>query len=229
MRVDLDQNAAVLTLTKGESFYLKPDVLRSTTHFDWCITPPFPLGSPIARIMHGCYFGMRKVKASSEDVSVRVTGTNAVGGFRALDVLAGESFYVKAHNLAGFSSTFDDLHTHVRFAPVFWCLRKHFLPVFSGPGTVLIYSSSPMQESTAREYQPESVIGFNINRPFTAAIPNPSESTSQVVNLFSRAIVWRFQDEGTCLVENRTEEESRNSARHPIVKLLGHLLGLFRV
>ncbi len=219
MNIKTEANTAHVTMDPGERFFFKGSHLRGVSAFNWSLVPPYPFGSPIARALHGCYFGMKYVDADTETRGVAITGHHPRGSFISIDVPPGHQYYVNARLLAGFSSRFEKIHTHIKVAPVYWCVKKHFFPVFTGPGNILLYSASPIQDSAALEFQPERIAAFNIQRRFQAVPPAPTTVASQGINVFSRETIWRFLDGGQTFVESHNFEEA-----HAGKGSLGHVL-----
>ncbi len=213
----------------GEEFFFKGSLLKGHARFDWRLVPPYPLGSPIARLIHGWYFGMRRVAGVGEASSIPLLGHHARGNFKSIDIPAGEKHFVDARVVVGFSGATNSVHTHIKIAPVYWCLRKHFFTVFEGPATVLLYGPSPIEASEAIDFQPEQVLAFNIQRPFIAALPAPTTQISHVANVFFGQILWRFLEGGETVIENRIYESGDSSRSHRLWRTIGHFLAFFRI
>ena len=216
MHLSADHNSALLTVKMGESFIFKHSLLQDHADFDWPISPPHWAGSPIARVFNRTYFGMKEVSAIEEDIVVPLRGSHARGNFHAIHLQPYQRMYVSGHHFVGWSGDMGSLSTHIHFGISFWFLRKHFLPVFTGPGTVLIYSESSIEESTASDFQPQRVIAFDISRRLVAAAPFPRRTASTAINLISDQVFLRFLDPGVTIAE-RHSIESRSgtiSIRH---------------
>ena len=230
MHVTTDANRASLMLEPGEHFFFKKSMLQGQAQFDWCLRPPYPFGSPIARMLCGSYFWMKKIAARDKQMTIELAGIFARGSFHSIVIPSGEKFFINPHLLAGFSGGFKSVHTHIKVAPVYFCVRKHFFPVFEGPGTVIFYSVSPIQESEELHFQPERLVAFNIARQFTAITPQPSTIASQVYNVFSHELIWRFLVPGTTVAESRSHHESAQGGdSHRFRQLVKHLLGFLRI
>ena len=102
MNISTSGNTASLCLQPGERYYFKKAILSGYRNFNTCVSPPFPGGSPIARIIHRCYFGMKTVAAVQSGLEVALTGYYPQGEFYALTIPAGERHYVNMRNLVGF-------------------------------------------------------------------------------------------------------------------------------
>lgn len=224
MKIETDANVAHVALEPGERFFFKGSHLRGVSSFNWSLVPPFPFGSPIARTLHGCYFGMKYVDAGTEARGVAIIGHHPRGSFYSINVPPGHQYYVNARLLAGFSSRFERIHTHIKVAPVYWCVNKHFFPVFTGPGKILLYSASPIQGSEALEFQPERIAAFNIQRRFRAVPPEPTTMASQGFNVFSHEIIWRFLDDGQTFAESHNYEKA-HAGKGSLGRVLKHFLG----
>ena len=229
MNVALEMNSAVLTLEPGETFYLKNTVLRGVKDFNWCVIPPYFLGSPIVRILYGSYFKMRCVKAPQDQPrQVSLRGVHARGNFHAIKIAPKEKYYVNGHYLAGFSDGLGGLCTHIKFRLGFWMLRRHFFPVFTGPGTVLIYSESPIEEAQDKEFQPDRLMAFNIDREFFPLAPQPTALWSKLANLFSTEVIWVFKDDGISIATRHTVDKEEDENKTFFRRLFEHGLGLLK-
>ena len=171
---------------------------------------------------------MVSVVAGSDHRTIPVAGPRERGTFYAISIPKGEKYYISFSRIAGFSASLKGPHTHIKFAPVYWCLREHFFPVFEGPGEVLLYGPSPIREAPENDFQPERVLAFNVSRRFTAILPLSKRFWSQVANVLWGKIIWHFIDTGTAVVESHSYGEAEGNRGHPIKELLMHILGFFR-
>jgi hypothetical protein len=208
MRFVPTNNGGTLELDAKQSFFFKKTTLKGFRDFDWRILPPYAFGSPIARMLYGCYFLMKVVRAAPGPITVSLAGGHLRGNFFAINVPAGEKHYVNAHYIAGFSDGFKSIHTHIKLAPVYWCVHKWFFAVFEGPGTVLLYAPSPIETTNAVDLQPERVVSFNIERSFAAVAPQPKGVLSQLANVFSREIIWHFLEDGDTVSITHCSDEA---------------------
>jgi len=222
------QNRVDISLKQDEKIFLRGRALRGVKEFNWLFFPPFPLGSPIIRVFYGSYFLMREMGGMADRKTFSINGTNARGNFHAVQLEPGERYYVSGRNLAGFSSDIRSLHTHIKFQMQFWFLEKHFFPVFEGPGYVLIYGKSAFETTEALSFQPERIVAFNVDRSFRVAAPQPSRLTSQIINLFSREVVWEFLDEGRTVVEAHNPDVDEDDEGNALWNMVKHILGFIK-
>lgn len=228
MTTTIGSNSLTLTLAPGEVFYFKGNTLRGFSKFNWQFFPRFPWGSLIARLLDGWYLWMRKVRAETEPVVVPIKGVHPRGNFFPLILQSKEQMYVSAHCVAGFCGSIRNIHTHIHFGFSNWLLRKFFFTVFTGPGLVLIYSRSPIEEISDLELPPERIIAFHAERRFRASAPQPSEAASQAVNIFSGEVLWTFVDGGPTIAEKHSEGDERDEERNFFRRLIEHALAFLR-
>ena len=225
MNIEAQGNAAVVTLAAGEGFYFKQAILTGYPHFDWCPIPPFALGSPILRLLHQSYFGMRSVRCVKPTEEVPVTGYHVRGNFYGLTIPADKKFYVNARHLAGFSHSTKKISTHIKIHPVFWCLREHFFTVVEGPSTVLLYSPSAFVERTDRVFETRRLVSFDISRSFTASTVQSQTVYSFLRNLLDKTVYLKFLEEGFTLAEAHHEGGATGFS---LRKLLLHVLAFLK-
>jgi hypothetical protein len=221
-----DNNAATITISPGESFYFKGNILTGYPHFDWCFLPPHPLGSPIMRIFYKNYFGMRNVAADTESKTVPVTGYFPRGNFHAVKVPAGKRYYVNARCLAGFSGGTPYLTTHIKLHPVFWCLREHFFTVVTGPSTILLYGKSRFEYRDDADFETARIISFDITRRLSTTTPRTDTVYSVLCNVFSDAVYCHFEDAGQTLVEVHHGGEMEE--KFTMKEVFMHILAFFK-
>jgi len=228
MNVELSQNRVAITLEENERFYVRGRLVRGIKAFNWVFPPPFPFGSPFIRLIHGTYFGLRELSGTGHREPYVITGLSHRGNFHVLHLKPGEKVYVNGSNLAGFSATLCSLRTHIRFQPPFWFLRKHFFPVFEGPGSILLYSRSKFEVTNRLTFQPERIVAFNIARPFRVSAPEPTTRSSQVFNLFSDEIIWEFLEPGETVAEIYNPDHSEDDEGNALWRAFKHLLGFLK-
>ena len=228
MDISTSGNTASLCLKPGERYFFKKSILSGYRNFNTCVSPPFPAGSPIARIIHRCYFGMKTVAATQSPLEVSLTGYYPQGEFYALNIPAGQRHYVNLRNLVGFCDQLVSIHTRIKFALPYWCLAEHFFPVFEGPATLLLYSRSRLERSTLVEYAAERIVSFNTTRPFRPTSPRPTSFASMAYEIsLSKEVIWHFLEPGDTIVETY-QEGMAGTERISMREVLVHLLGLYR-
>lgn len=221
-------NSAAVHLQPGDRYYFKNAILTGHRNFNTCISPPFPTGSPIARILHRCYFGMKVVEGGRAGQAVSLTGYYPQGEFRTLNIPAGEQHYVNLRNLVGFCDQLTSIHTRIRFGLPYWCLAEHFFPVFEGPATVLLYSRSRLELSPGLEFAAERIVSFDSRRRFRPTAPRPTSLASMAYEIsLSREVIWNFLEPGETIVESY-QEGAAGAERIRFKDILVHLLGLYR-
>lgn len=224
MEATTHANGVTLKLEPGEEFFFKASALRGKREFNWAFPPKFPTGSIISRLLHGWYFDMRKVTAPRDGAAVTALGTSARGNFFSLRLEREQSVFVSPHCVAGFSGEIANLHTHIHlFGLNFWLLHRFFFPVFTRPGTILLYSRSPVVIVQDDVLQGTRILAFDIRQRFCAVTPNPSETASSLINLFSAEISWCFCDSGWVIAENHNDAEQADEERNPFIRFLLHL------
>ena len=226
MRIEAASNRATLFLEDGDTFYFKPSILTGYPHYNVCFVPPHPYGSPIMRIIYRSYLLMKKVDARGSSKEVSVNGYFPRGNFHSLTVPAGERHMVNARHVAGFCGKTAAIHTHIKFHPAFWCFREHFFSVFHGPATVLLYSRSGFESTTADEYTPSRIVSFNITRRLTPITPQPTSPLSLIYNVFSTEVIWKFIDPGVTIAETHHGEPGSESLS--VWEVVKHLAGIWR-
>lgn len=227
MEIKTGNNSATVLVHRGEKFFFKNAILTGFREFEWCIWPPFPTGCPISRIIHKCYFNMKRVEAQDRDWEIPVIGYHPRGTFFSLYIPKGEHRFVNAKNLVGFSSDLASIHTHIKFQLSYWCLREHFFPVFEGPGTVLIYSRSSLEQSTHCDFSVERIVSFNIDRRFTPMTPKPKSAPALIYNVLSEAVIWHFVDPGETIVETH-QAGAEGTEKISIKELFWHCVGFLK-
>lgn len=228
MDITTAANSAVLRLQAGERYFFKNAILTGHRNFNTCVSPPFPGGSPIARIIHRCYFGMKVVEGGQSGQAVSLTGYFPQGEFYALNIPAGERHYVNMRNLVGFCDRLGSIQTRVRFSLPYWCLAEHFFPVFEGPATLLLYSRSRMECSTLNHYAAERVVSFNTRRRFRPTAPAPTSLPSMAYEMsLSKEVIWHFLEPGRTIVETY-QDGAAGAERISLKEVLFHLLGFYR-
>jgi hypothetical protein len=221
-------NSATLRLQPGERYHFKNAILTGHRNFNTCVSPPHPGGSPIARIIHRCYFGMKVVEGGRAGQEVSLTGYYPQGEFYALTIPAGERHYVNLRNLVGFCDRLASIHTRIRFSLPYWCLAEHFFPVFEGPATLLLYSRSRLERSAQQEYAAERIVSFNVRRRFRPTAPTPTSFASMAYEIsLSKEVIWHFLEPGETIVETY-QDGAAGAERISLKEILIHLLGLYR-
>ena len=224
MKIEVNGNAAIVFLDRGEGFYFKKNILTGYPHFEWCLFPPFPFGSPIMRLLNKSYFGLRKVLCNNGTREVPVTGYHRRGNFYSLTIPSGQNSYVSARHLVGFSRSTKKITTHIKLHPVFWCLREQFFTVVEGPSTVLLYSPSAFVERNDNVFETRRIISFDIKRRITASTVQPTTWYSHFRNLVDKTVYLKFLDDGTTLAEAHHDGENTEfSVRELFVHILGFL------
>ena len=226
MRIETESNKVTLFLENGEAFYFKNAILAGFPHYDWSFLPPHPCGSPIMRIIHRSYFTMKKVEARGSPMVIPVNGYFPRGNFLSLKVPEGERHMVNARNLAGFCGKTAAIHTHIKIHPAFWCFREHFFSVFHGPATLLLYSRSGFESTTADEFTAPRIVSFNITRRFTPITSRSTWLLSVIYNVLFCEVIWKFVDPGVTIAETHHDEPGGES--YSVLEFVKHVAGFLR-
>lgn len=228
MEITTSGNTANIRLGPKEKYFLKDGVLSGFRNFNTLVVPPFMLGSPIARIIHRCYFGMKTVEGTDGGIDVPLAGYYPQGSFYLHTIPAGHRHFVNLRNFAGFCDQIRSISTKIRFSFAYWCLAEHFFTVFEGPGTVLLYSRSGLQSSSSPEYATSRIVCFDATRRFRPTSPTPTSIPSIAYEVsFSNEVIWHFTQPGETVVE--TYHEGMAAAERLRLKdVLIHLLGLYK-
>lgn len=226
MRVDDTRgNEADIALEPGEVLHFSGRFLRGRS-FGLTLIPPCPLGSPIARLLHGCYW-LDSFHAPPEGAAVHLTGPSVVGRFQAVQVAAGEHLLLDAARLAAFSfASGGRLHTAVGqlLSPTMWALG-HPLPVIaSGPGTVVLYGEGLRlaEAQPGEEFIPTQVAACPATTPIAARALSPdARPLGHLANALGREARWVFP--AGCrlayLPVNRPEPHLGGMLRHLLIHL----------
>ncbi|MCK6487159.1 MAG: hypothetical protein L6R48_02255 [Planctomycetes bacterium] len=201
MHVDGDGNQIEAVLAPGEVLHFTLRYLRGR-RFGLNLLPPCPLGSPLARLWHGCYWLGRV--AAGEGTSVRLAGPSVTGRFVAVPVPAGEACWVDCRRLAGFVlAPGGFLRTRLAglLSPTLWLLG-HPLPVLvHGPATVLLHGEG-LRSAAGGEFLPEQVAAFPAASPFAARALAPDHGwISQLANAFGTRARWVFPADTAVVME----------------------------
>jgi len=228
MNLSTGQNSASIQLDPSEKFYLKPSLLKGFGSFDWAFPPPHPLGSPFLRLYHRAWI-LKEVCSGKESLNFQIYGDHSRGNFKSIRLIPGERLCIAIHALAGFSGDLHAIHTRIRFSPVYWLFHEHFFAVFEGPGTLLLYSASSIEETSQTEFQPRRLVVFDAQKKFRPISPQPKRLISQIINLlFSHEVIWQFQTPGKVWAETCSESELKRKGGF-FGRFLKHLLGLLRI
>jgi hypothetical protein len=227
MEISTIQNVATVRLEKGESFYFKPALLKGFSSYDWTFPPPHFFGSPIARLYHRAWI-LKEVRSQSETLDVKMYGSHPRGNFKQIHLVEGEKLCIGVRFLAGFSKEIKSIHTRIRFGPSSWLLREHFFSVFEGPGWVLLYCASSIEETKEIEFQPRRIVAFDAKKKFRPLSPQPQTIFSQVINLlFSHEVILQFQEPGEIWADHCSEDE--DNPKSGFRSFIKHLLGFLRI
>jgi hypothetical protein len=181
-------NEADLSIEAGETVYFRGSFLRGRC-FGFSLVPPFPWGSPIARLIHGCYF-MNSASSDEEQSSLQLNGDSGLGKFMLLTLGLGDRYFVNPRYIAAFSFSGEGgFHTQLQrlWSPSCWGIH-HPLPVIAhGPGNIVIYAENlrvvELESEHAAEYIPNQVVAFDCKQPFAVKALRPDRSPiSQIIN-----------------------------------------------
>jgi len=232
MQVDTSRsNEADLVLEPGEELHYAGKFLRGR-YFGLRALPPCPLGSPLARIWHGCYW-LNSCRAGEAPRSVRLTGPTVIGRFQAVRLEAGQRAFINASLLAAFSfGPGGNLRTALRqlVSPTMWSLG-HPLPMLaSGPGTVLVYGEGlcAVEVVAGGEYIPNQVAAFDAQTAFTTRALSPDSGVlSHAANAIGRESRWVFSEATRVFLVpvNRPEAHITRLFKHLVIH--GAVLILF--
>lgn len=215
MRIGLDHpNTADVRLEPGETFHFSLRLLRSR-EFGLPLIPPYPFGSPLARLIHGCYW-LGRFHARSEAATVHLTGAELPGSFAVLDLAAGERAFVNATAIAGFAlGPGAHIQTMLRrlLSPTMWLLGHPLPCVFTGPGQVLLYgrnlrwiapAEAPAPDVVAVEdLLPNQVMAFPATARFSAvALRGDGGLLSHLYNVTTSQVRWSIEHPARILVED---------------------------
>lgn len=215
MRIELDHpNTADVRLEAGESFHFALRLLRSR-EFGLAAIPPYPFGSPIARLVHGCYW-LGRFSARGEAATIHLTGAQVPGSFAVLELAAGERAFVNASAIAGFAlGQGGRIETMLGrlFSPTMWLLGHPLPSVFTGPGQVLLYGQNlrwipaapaPAEGLVAVEdLLPRQVMAFPVGARFSAvALRGDGGLFSHLYNVTTSQVRWSIEHPTRILVED---------------------------
>lgn len=225
MRIEGAGNQIDLVLAPGETLHFALRFLRGR-RFGIALVPPCPLGSPLARLWHGCYWLGRV--AAGEGVSVRLGGPTVTGCFQAVEVPAGGAQWIDCRRLAGFVlAPGGVLRTRLRglLSPSLWLLG-HPLPVLvHGPATVLLHGEG-LRRATGGEFPPEQVASFPADQPCAVRALAPDAGiASQLANALGTQVRWVFPASTAVVIEplNRPPGGGWRLALHLLLHLVGWL------
>ena len=228
MEITIAGNSANCRLQPGERYFFKNAILTGYRQFNTCLVPPFPLGSPILRMIHRSYFGMKVVEPKKGAQDIALAGYYPQGAFHTLTIPAGERHYVHMRNLVGFCGNLRSIQTRIKFSLPYWCLAEHFFPIVEGPATVLLYSRSGLATSTSLNYAAERIVSFNARRPFRPTAPTPTSFSSMAYEMsLSDEVIWHFLEPGETIVETY-QEGMDGTERLTAKEFIVHMLGLYR-
>jgi len=189
-------NEATFPLSKGETVYFSSRYLRGS-EFGVPSIPPCPLGSPIGRIIHGCYW-MAKYTSTADGESVKLTGPSVVGQFRTVEIREGQSYFINCEHIAGFTlSGRGRLHTILIgiISPTMWSLGYPLPVIVDGPAHIIMYGEGLLnaQISAGVEYIPSQVVAFDATKSFAARALRPDDGiVSHLANAIGNKLRWEF-------------------------------------
>ena len=205
MHVNTEQpNQAELNLDPGDVAFFPLRFLRGRD-FGLTVIPPCPAGSPLARIVHGCYW-LARLRADGEGRKVTLLGPEVVGRFVGIQVNPGESYLVDCEFLAALAlKQGGEIQTKVGqlFSPTMWAIG-HPLPVIvHGPAHIVLYGEGLRREEAAcdSEYIPAQLAALDARVPFEAMALNPDNGLlSHLVNALGSRSRCRLLKAGTAVV-----------------------------
>ena len=216
MRIKLGHpNTADVLLEAGETFHFSLHLLRSR-EFGLSFIPPFPLGSPIARILHGCYW-LGRFQARTEAATIHLTGVQMPGSFAILELAASERAFVNARAIAGFAlRPGGHIQTMLGriISPTMWLLGHPLPSVFTGPGQVLLYGqnlrwidppNTPPDDGriAVEDLLPRQVMAFPVTARFSAvALRGDGGLLSHLYNVTTSQVRWSIEHPTRILVED---------------------------
>jgi len=163
--------------------------------------------------------------ARQDFVEIPITGYFHRGNFQEVVIPAGGKYFVNARRLVGFSDGIK-IHTHIKFHPIFWCLREHFFTVIHGPGTALLYGKSRFEWRDDSTFETERIMAFDTSRRLTTTTPQPEQIISMLRNVFSSTVYWKFVDDGKSLVEAHHENPQGEALNFK--EILLHILAFLK-
>jgi hypothetical protein len=215
MRVDLAHpNTADVHLAPGETLHFSLRLLRSR-EFGLPLVPPYPWGSPLARLIHGCYW-LGRFRARGDAATIHLTGARVPGSFAVLDLAAGERAFVNVAAIAGFAlgpgGRIQTLLARL-LSPTMWLLGHPLPSVFTGPGQVLLYGQNlrwiepagdPGPDRVAVEdLLPAQVMAFPAEARFSAvALRGDGGLLSHLYNVTTSQVRWSIEQPARILVED---------------------------
>jgi hypothetical protein len=238
MKIDTSSaNEADIVMEQGETLYFSLKYLRGR-EFGVPAIPPCPFGSPVARIIHGCYW-LGRYRSGSFERRVKLTGPTVVGNFRAVTIESGQSMFINCENLVGFSfGSGGALQTKISqmLSPTMWAIG-HPLPVLAiGPARVILYGEGLKEIETepGAEYVPNQVVSFHAATPFIArALIPDSGVVSHISNAVGRQsrIVFPERSRILLLPINKPDRIVSQMAMHLVIHLgiVALLIFLFKL
>jgi hypothetical protein len=196
MIIDSQQNNAInLALEAQEVVYFRGDLLRGRSFgIPWL--PPFPFGSPLARLLAGCYF-MNRTSYAAQQRLLQLNGDSGLGRFQVITLASEDRYFVNPRYLAAFSfSTGGGMHTQLSrlLSPSCWGIHHPLPVVVNGPGQLVIYAENlystrdgsqtqVIPAGAQAEFIPSQVVAFNCRQSFQVKALHPDDSPlSQVIN-----------------------------------------------
>jgi len=183
-----ETNAISLELDDREVVYFRGEMLRGRS-FGVPWWPPYPFGSPIARLIHGCYLLNRAARRDDQPV-LQLNGPSGLGRFQLITIARDDRYFVHPRHLAAFAfAPGGGLHTQLsRLAsPSCWGIHHPLPVVVHGPGAVLVYAENlyvaTVTMAAQAEYIPDQIVAFDARQPFRVRALHPDHSPlSQVIN-----------------------------------------------
>jgi hypothetical protein len=180
-------NEISLSIDSGETVYFKGRFLRGRS-FGVPLFPPFPLGSPIARVWYGCYL-MDCASSNDGQHQLQLIGDSGLGKFEVITLSSDDRYFIHPRDIVAFAfQGSGGIKTQLRrlFSPSCWGIH-HPLPVVAhGPGYVVVYAENLFVSRTTSyesEFIPNQIVAFDCRQPFTVKTLRPNYSpVSHAVN-----------------------------------------------
>ena len=136
-------NTISLSLSEDEVVYFRGELLRGRSFgIPWI--PPYPLGSPIARLIAGCYF-MNRASRREDQPLLQLNGDSGLGRFQLITLTSQDRYFVHPRYLAAFSfSGGGGMHTQLSrlVSPSCWGIHHPLPVVVEGPGHLVVYAEN---------------------------------------------------------------------------------------
>jgi hypothetical protein len=223
-------NQALVTLERNDSVWFRPAYLQSR-RLGRRLIPPWMSASPIARLLHQCYWlaSLNGSKGENAQSLVAFSGPSATGRFFCLKLAENEKYSVCLGHLAAVIIENDrpaskPMTTHIKghFSLSCWLIGRPLPVIFKGPARVLLYGENLSPVTLERtEHLVQQVVAFDARRPFNVV---PTETDGGLWSEFTNGLTLDSRlsvDQGILLDEQILP--NRLSPFRLYKRLFGHL------